>query len=83
MHVLWPFGNIIRWSRWFGRIRPFLEVFSEGQVKVRSKRSNFQIGKGGKSAYLDQFLLRNPMVSFVFYVHFPEVTKIAFEKVMS
>ena len=40
------FGHRIRWLRYFGRLRPFLKVFSEGQVKVRSK-SNFQIYKCG------------------------------------
>ena len=61
------FGHRIRWLRKFGRLRPFLEVFSEGQVKVRLKRSNFQIYKcGQKVIYHDQFKLRNLMVSFVF-----------------
>ena len=33
-----------------------------------------------KGIFLDQFWLRNLMVSFVFCVRPPEVTKIAFEK---
>ena len=35
------FGHRIRWLRWLGRLRPFLEAFSEGQVKVRSKKVKF------------------------------------------
>ena len=35
------FGHIIPWLRLFGRLRPFLEVSSEGQVKVRSKKVKF------------------------------------------
>ena len=34
------FGHGIRWLRQLGRLIPFLEVFSEGQVKVMRKRSN-------------------------------------------
>ena len=61
------FGHIIRWLRYFGRLRPFLEVLA----KVRSTS-----GKKGqilkfinvdiKGIYLDQCWLRNLMVSFVF-----------------
>ena len=42
IHVLWPilaieFDGYVS----FGRLRPFSEVFSEGQVKVRSKKVKF------------------------------------------
>ena len=36
------FGHWIRWLRWFDHLRPFLDVFSEGQVNVRIKGSNFE-----------------------------------------
>ena len=45
-------------------MRPLLEVFSEAQVK---KGQIFKfVNMDKKGAYLDQFLLRNLIVSFVF-----------------
>ena len=45
----------------------FLDVLRIGQVKVRSKRLNFEIHKCEQnSVYLDQFLLRSVIVSFIF-----------------
>ena len=38
---------------------------SEGQVKVRSKRSKFEFDVNQKGVYKMQFELRNQMVSFV------------------
>ena len=35
------FGHRTRCSRWFGRMRPLLEVFSEDKVKVRPKKVKF------------------------------------------
>ena len=62
------FGHRIRWLRYFGRLRPFSEVFSEGQAKVRSKKGQIFkfINVDKKGINLDQFRLRNLMVSFVF-----------------
>ena len=54
--------------------------FSEGQVKKGQIFKFINVDK--KGTYLDQFWLRNLMVSF-FCVRPPEVTKITFEKMTS
>ena len=65
-------------------MRPLLDVFSEGKVKVRLKGTFFKfINVDKKGAYLDQFLLRNLVVSFVFTYDPQKLQKIAFEKVTS
>ena len=50
----------------FDRLRPFLEVFSEGQVKIRLKSQILKLNLDEKGVYFHQFLLRNLMMSFVF-----------------
>ena len=75
------FGHRIRWLRSFGRLRPFSEVFSEGQVKVRSKRSNFQIYNCGQTRYQSSPVSAQESNGVIcFCVRPPEVTKIAFER---
>ena len=62
--LFWPYNSMVTlvWSS-----EVFLEVFSEGQVKVRSKDQIFKfINVDNKGVYLDLFWLRNIMVSFVF-----------------
>ena len=63
MHVLWPI-LAIEFDSYVSRLRPFLEVFSEGQVKKGQIFKFINVDK--KGIHLDQFWLRNLMVSFVF-----------------
>ena len=50
------FAHIIRWLRYFGRLRPFLKFFSIGRVKVMSKSQIFKfINVDKKGIYHDQF----------------------------
>ena len=61
--------------------RSFQRRSGQGQVKKGQIFKFINVDK--KGIYLDQFWLRNLMVSFVFCVRPPEVTKIAFEKMTS
>ena len=62
------FGHRIRWLYQFGRLSPFLEVFQRrsGQGQVKKGQIFKFINVDKKGIYLDQFWLRNLMMSFVF-----------------
>ena len=61
--------------------RSFQRSSGQGQVKKGQIFKFINVDK--KCINLDQFRLRNLMVSFVFAYDPPEVTKIAFEKMTS
>ena len=64
-------------------MKPFLDVFSEAQVKVRSKRSNFQIYKCEQKVPILTSFSQESNGVICFYLRPPKVIKIAFEKVTS
>ena len=63
---VWPRNSIIVFIGSCEAIFISLYHYSEGQVKARLKRSNFQFHKWlQKGVYKMQFELRNPMVNFI------------------
>ena len=60
------FGHKIRWSYMLYRLRPVLEAFSEGQVKVRSQKIKKKKINIDKKVSLVLLLLGALMLSFIF-----------------
>ena len=62
-----------------GRVKQFSAAYSQGQIKVRSKRPNFQFHVNNKGIYKMQFEVRNSMVPFVLLSDVLSMLKYAFE----